>query len=875
MFRTNLTNSSASGVRLAGYRPSPWRITHTELDFQLDDAKTRVIACHRVEAAAKKRPKTLHLHAEALQLDSVQINQEILPKSAWRLDDSGLEITRLPAKGAFDLRLEARIQPAKNTALSGLYKSGELLCTQCEAEGFRRIVPMLDRPDNLATYRVTLEGDAKRFPVLLSNGNLIEETRAKGRHRTVWEDPFPKPSYLFCLVAGKLERLQAPFTTMNGREVMLRLYASKRELPRLHFALDALKRAMRWDEIEYGREYDLDRYHIVAIDDFNMGAMENKSLNVFNTEFLLADPATATDDDFANVLAVVGHEYFHNWSGNRVTCRDWFQLSLKEGFTVFREQQFAAAQGSAGVERIDQVEILRNHQFREDAGPLAHPVQPDHYLEINNFYTTTVYQKGAELVRMLALLLGEKDYRRATDHYFATHDGQAVTIEDFLAAMQTRSERDLTAFLRWYKQAGTPQLHLRLEYDPATGNAQLHFRQHCPATPGQRRKQPQIIPVRLALFNEAGERLKIGGKPEQLYIVNKSRQTFEVSNLSSRPIVSALRGFSAPVILKTRQSAKDLSVLMAHDDDPCVRWDAAQRLMLQQTLRVLKNPASPPNRLLSKAYRETLKRAGDDPALAARLLSPPRESYLKTQVRKINPQALHCARQQLLGQLAALDPALLRQHYQDCQAQNHGQPDPAEAAARELRDLCLALLSFAEPQPALEFARKQLKHPHCMTDEIAALSLIIKLNPPDAQAELDAFHQRWQKEPRVLSKWFSLQAARAHPETLERVQQLTRHPDWSASNPNNVHVLLLTFAAANLPGFHRQDGKGYRFIADWCAKLDPKNPQIAARLATVFNDWRRYEPPFAEGQRTALETLRGRKGNSNDLREIVERSLAG
>jgi aminopeptidase N len=869
-------------VCLKDYRPPDYRVDSVELAFELDAAATRVRA-----ALALRRygdhDRPLVLDGELLELKALALDGRPLRPPEYGLNAGTLAIPGVPA--GFRLETEVEIHPERNTALSGLYASGGNLVTQCEAEGFRRIIFFPDRPDVLSRYTVTLVADRAKYPVLLSNGNLVEERELPdGRRLARWQDPFPKPSYLFALVAGELSRLEDEFVTRSGRKVRLLLYARPHNIGQCGFAMECLKRAMRWDEERYGREYDLERYMIVAVDDFNMGAMENKGLNVFNARYVLADADTATDSDYQHIEGVIAHEYFHNWSGNRVTCRDWFQLSLKEGFTVLRDQQFSADMGSPGVRRVQEVNLLRTHQFREDAGPLAHAVRPPSYREINNFYTTTVYNKGAEVIRMLYRLLGPEGYRRGTDLYFARHDGQAATTDDFVRALEDACGADLGQFRLWYEQAGTPRVTVRERFEPHSSRHVLVLSQTVPPTPGQPDKAPMHIPVAVALFDAQGGKLplRIAGEEtpgglEAVLSLRQNSQEFAFEDVSERPVVSLLRGFSAPVALVHDRPEADLYFLMAHDDDPFVRWDSAQRLALRWCLDAVaarrRGEPLPPDPEFVRAFRTALMSGTPDRAFLAELLRLPSESYLADALPVIDPDAVHAARRHARLILAQSLAAELRRAYDENRG-DVGYRFEAEAAGRRaLKNLCLAYLVESGAREARALALTQFEASDNMTDRIAALGALVDCDCQERRVALDAFHERHQGNPLVMDKWLSLQATCSLPGTLGAVRALTSHPAFDARNPNRVRALIGGFAHANPVHFHRGDGSGYEFVAGWVLALDSQNPQLAARLAGAFSQWRRYDEARQGLMRAQLERIAGADALSRDSREIVEKSL--
>ncbi|HET7844901.1 MAG TPA: aminopeptidase N [Xanthomonadales bacterium] len=879
------TPAPARPVRLAEYRPPAWLVDSVELELDLDFVETRV----RARLALRRNPDNpsprLRLDGEGLLLDSAALDGRALDRAELAIDEAGMELD--VAGDSAVLETVVRIAPEANTALEGLYRSGGFLLTQCEAEGFRHITYFPDRPDVLARYTVTLAGDRARFPVLLANGNPDGAgTLPHGRHWARWRDPFPKPCYLFAIVAGRLGLLEDRFRTTEGRDVALRLWADEAAIPRCAHAMDCIRRAMAWDEVAYGRSYDLDVFNVVATLDFNMGAMENKGLNIFNAKFIVADVDTATDDDFRHVEGVIGHEYFHNWTGNRVTCRDWFQLSLKEGLTVFRDQQFSAEMGSPAHKRIEDVRTLRAVQFAEDAGPFAHPVRPDSYLEINNFYTATVYEKGAEVVRMLHTLLGAEAFRRGTDLYFERHDGHAVTIEDFRAALADASGRDLSRFARWYVQAGTPQLRAETRWDAATQRYSLTLAQHTAPTPGQPDKLPVPIPVRLMLYAPDGTPLplRLAGDPagdapvQRVVVLDDASRTFEFLDVPQAPVPSLLQGFSAPVQLVRDTTPDELKFLARHDRDAFNRWEAIQKLGEQAVLAGLRGADDGPRSEWFAALLPALAALLADPAseagLVAECLVLPDEAYLAERVVQYDPQALHVARESLRVALGSELASALRATHAALATDDPLRRDGAAMARRRLRNCCLALLLRADPRAHAGIARAQFDGARNMTDRIAALTALVHNGVEGAQALAEAFHQRWRDDALVVDKWLTLQAANPQAGTLERVQRLVEHPAFSWRNPNKVRALIGAFARANRPGFHRVDGAGYRFVGEAVRTLDPVNPQVASRLAATFNAWRRLEPVRQNLMRTELERLSATPGLSNDVREIVARALA-
>ena len=874
-------NASPNTIYLKDYRPSAFLIESVDLYFDLRKKETTVrsrLVMRRHPQAS--RSESLWLDGEELKLLSISIDGKVLTEDQFLLENNGLRIHSLPDR--FVLQSEVELAPQDNTALEGLYLSNGLYCTQCEAQGFRHITYYIDRPDVMARFRTTIEADAEQFPVLLSNGNPQNpEALPQGRHRITWEDPFLKPAYLFALVAGDLALLEDRFTTASGREIDLRIYSEPHSIDKCDFAMHSLKQAMRWDEQRYGREYDLDIFMIVAVNDFNMGAMENKGLNIFNAKLLLADPATATDRDYQAIEGVVAHEYFHNWTGNRITCRDWFQLSLKEGLTVYRDQEFSADMGSRSVKRIQDVRMLRAHQFAEDASPMAHPVRPDSYIEINNFYTLTVYEKGAELVRMQANLLDPEGFRKATDLYFERHDGGAVTTEDFVSCMQDSSGRDFTLFKRWYSQAGTPQLHVTTSYDQQSGDYEMKVAQSCSPTPGQPHKQPLHIPFAVGLLSAEGEDLPVtlqGEQPQpagtRVLELRETEEVFHFSGLRHKPVPSLLRGFSAPVKLEYDYSNDELMFLMAHDSDGFSRWDAAQMLHL----RVLLQRVADADCALPQGYFDALRMAlldrKSDPELLSEVLLLPSESYIGDQMESVAVNAIHHAREALMAEIAAaLRSELMEVHAQNLQ---HGGYDTSHAsiARRALRNLSLAYLSHLDNAEVRQLILDQYAMQHNMTDVMAALSLVVHRGWRESDALLADFEQRWRDEQLVMDKWFSVQASSAGGETLQRVKSLMQHPAFNLGNPNRIRSLIGVFAGANQVQFHRADGEGYQLLADVVLELNSSNPQIAARLIRQMSRWRRFDDQRQQLIRRQLQRILAAEGLSKDVHEVVSRSLA-
>jgi aminopeptidase N len=876
---------SAQPIRLIDYRPPAWLIREVALRFQLEFAETRVFATLHLErnpAGAADEP--LRLHGEDLETVQLRLGGAVLTREQYRIDGDLLEIAAAPSPCVFES--EVLIRPERNTRLEGLYRSGNFLTTQCEAEGFRRITWFIDRPDVMARYRVRLEADRERFPVLLANGNPGASGRLdQGRHYAEWDDPWPKPSYLFAVVAGQLQHIEDHYRTMEGRDVRLRIYAEPQAIGRCTHAMESLKRAMRWDEVEFGRAYDLDVFNIVATYDFNMGAMENKGLNIFNAKAIVADPATATDADLDYVEAVVAHEYFHNWTGNRVTCRDWFQLSLKEGLTVYRDQEFSADQGSRAVKRIDDVRQLRAAQFPEDAGPFAHPVRPGAYNEINNFYTATVYDKGAEVVRLYRTLLGRDGFRRGMDLYFQRHDGQAVTCDDFLRAMADANGARLDALALWYAQAGTPVLRAQLEHDAARRRVRLHLSQQTPPTPGQPNKFPLPIPVRLMLYAADGRPypLRLAGEPahgdtQRVLVLLTAEAEYWFEDIDAPPVASLLQDFSAPVRLEFAVSDAELAFRIAHEHDDFNRFDAAQSLgerILLGAYRdgVLDGAAALP--VLLDALARLIEDERVDPALVAECLEPPDEIVLGERIEALDPSLLHQLHAQLRAAIGArLAPALVARRAALAERACGGYGADANSA-RRFRQRALHLLMAADSGAYAPLAQREYAEAAAMGERLSALAALMHHAVPGAQALAEQFYRRHADDQLLIDKWLMLQASNPQPGTLERVHALLEHPAFNLRNPNKVRALIGSFARVNRARFHEAGGGGYRLVGAQLAVLDAINPQIAARLASVFNGWRRLEPSRSALMRAELERLASVPGLSRDTSEIVSRALAG
>jgi aminopeptidase N len=857
-------------IRREDYTPFPWNVPTTRLDFELGLTRTRITATLALEPNPKVAPSSeLRLDGDGLTGLSVKLDGA---DAQWRMDGSDLVVTL--TGDAHTLEIVTEIDPSANTQLMGLYASGGMLCTQCEAEGFRRITFFPDRPDVLSTYSVRMSGDKALFPILLCNGNRVAEGEGpNGTHWAEWHDPWPKPSYLFALVAGDLVANSKPFTTCSGREVECNIWVRREDLARTDHALESLHRSMQWDEDVFGREYDLDLYNIVAVSDFNMGAMENKGLNVFNTKYVLADPDTATDADFDAVEGVIAHEYFHNWSGNRVTCRDWFQLSLKEGFTVLRDQLFSQDMRGEAVKRIEDVRILRAAQFPEDAGPLAHPIRPDSYREISNFYTATVYNKGAEVIRMMRSMAGVERFRAGTDLYFSRHDGEAATCEDFVRAIEEGAGLDLTQFRRWYSQAGTPRVTVSGKIDGDT--LALTLSQIVPATPGQSDKQPMPIPLRVAVHSHAGNTLG----EEQLIVLSQAEQTFHLPLVGAQPVLSINRGFTSPVVIERQASPEELVFLAARDDDPFARFEALQELAVSHLISVAAgaiaaDAQSAGEAAIVGAIAAILTDPALDDAMRGELMMLPSETYLfevmASGERKADPGAIHAAREGLKAAIgAALTGELAALH---ARASATPYADPNGRGARKVKTQALVLIAAADPAKAAEMAAAQYDAADNMTDRQGALMVLASLDHPAREERLAAFYERYKDNALVVDKWFTLQALSLHPDVIRHVGKLAEHPDFTLMNPNRVRSLHMAFAG-NPRGFHAADGEGYRMVADVILALDPINPQTAARFVPALGRWRRIEPVRAALMKGELERIMAAGNLSRDTFEQVSRSL--
>jgi aminopeptidase N len=860
-------------IYLKEYQPPQYWIDSVNLRFELGEQQTRVVSEMEVRRNEQlDGPHILQLDGEELVLGAVFLNDRALSDSEFSVNAESLWIPDVPEQ--FTLQIETFIKPQENTSLEGLYKSSGNFCTQCEAQGFRKITYYLDRPDVMARFTTTVVADKSYYPVLLSNGNPVDQQDyADGTHSVTWEDPYKKPSYLFALVAGQLEVVNDTFVTMSGREIDCRIYAEAHNLDKCDHAMRSLKKSMQWDEQTFGREYDLDIYMIVAVDDFNMGAMENKGLNVFNSKFVLARPDTATDTDFINIESVIGHEYFHNWSGNRVTCRDWFQLTLKEGLTVFRDQQFTADLNSAAVKRIDDVNVLRTRQFVEDAGPMAHPIQPDAYVQINNFYTATVYNKGAEIIRMIHTLLGKEHFRKGMDLYFERHDGNAVTTEDFVKAMEDASGMDLQQFRRWYHQAGTPQLKVSTDYDADKRTLAVHIEQ----SSSIEANQAFHIPLALGVINADGSEV---AHAAQVVDVKQNRQTLQIENIEDGAVLSLLRNYSAPVKLDYELSNQQLSFLMAHDSDEFNRWNAAQQLSCKIMLSMIES--EPQNRTLQldeffvTTVQKVLLDDALEPALKARILSLPSEEYLAQQMKVIDVDAIHRVRefckQTLADQLAPVFLTLYHSLHSEVYSL-----DPEAMGQRSLKNVCLAyLLSSQQAEvksAATELAQQQFTSATNMTDQIAALRCLAHYTQQPGEQALTDFYQQWHEDALVIDKWFVVQATASDNRAFQRIQGLLDHPSFSMAVPNRVRSLIGAFSQSNPAQFHHLSGQGYVFLADAVLSLNKTNPQIAARLLLPLIQWKQHDSKRQQMMKAQLQRIFDTPHLAKDVYEIAEKGL--
>jgi len=895
-----MKNASARTTYLKDYRPPPFTIETTDLHFDLYEDHACVVSKLLFKRSGGSDVTSLRLHGQLLKLEKIFINGQLVNSDQYIQDDESLTVPALDGLlgasfGEFLFECHTRIEPQNNTALEGLYKSKKMFCTQCEAEGFRRITYYLDRPDVMSIFTTTVAAEKAKYPVLLSNGNKLASGDVDGapdRHWVTWEDPFKKPSYLFALVAGDLLSLDDTFVTCSDREIELRIFVEEKDIDKCDHAMLSLKNSMRWDEEVYGREYDLDIFMIVAVDDFNMGAMENKGLNVFNTSCVLASPQTTTDFSFQRVEAVVAHEYFHNWSGNRVTCRDWFQLSLKEGFTVYRDSEFSADMGSRTVKRVEDVSFLQTVQFAEDGGPMAHSVRPDSYMEISNFYTVTIYEKGAEVVRMIALLLGPEKFRAGSDLYFDRHDGQAVTTEDFVKAMEDASGIGLCQFRNWYYQAGTPVISIQSEFDADNKRYTLHVSQSCPDTPGQSNKKPLTVPLRLGLLGSDGKDLPLRllvddastSETDRVLSVTQEEQQFVFEGLESEPIPSLLRGFSAPVRLRYDYSRADLLFLMVNDSDGFNRWNASQLLTiglideLQSDLAAGRDLALPQS--LVDAYAGVLGSMLSDPsvdkAMVAQLLSLPTVGFLIERAEVADVESIHLVREFLLNGLAARFYSSFLDVYTNNTSNAEYAADAESIARRSLKNLALSYLMRSDMDEAVTLAQHQFVQASNMTDQLSGLRCLVN-NGAGVAVELKrdalaSFYKQWSHEPLVVDQWFVVQAVCQLPGSLAQVKQLLEHADFDIRNPNKVRSLIGAFCGQNHVGFHDASGEGYEFLADQVLVLDKLNPQIASRLLTPLTRWKKFSAKRQGLMQAQLRRIKAQEDLSKDLFEIVEKS---
>jgi aminopeptidase N len=859
-----MTTQTPKTIYRKDYTVPDFVIHDVKLHFSLAAENTKVLSTLMLQrnSESKNQNANLVLHGENLVLQKVILNETEI--TDYVLTPETLTISNVPE--TFTLMIENTINPKENTALEGLYLSNGMLCTQCEAEGFRKITYFLDRPDVMTKFTVTIVADKNDYPVLLSNGNKVASGEFENnQHWVTWNDPFAKPSYLFALVAGQLECVADTFITQSGRTIELEIFVEAHDKDKCAHAMQSLKYAMRWDEAVYGREYDLDLYMIVAVSHFNMGAMENKGLNIFNTKFVLARPDTATDIDYEHIEGVIAHEYFHNWTGNRITCRDWFQLSLKEGFTVFRDQCFTADRISKAVKRIECVINLRTRQFAEDASPLAHPVRPDAYIEINNFYTLTVYEKGSEVVRMLNTLLGTDDFRRGSDLYFERHDGQAVTCDDFVSAMQDANDGDLSQFRRWYSQAGTPIVNVSTNYDMTTKTFSLTLKQSYPD-----QTEPLLIPIRLGLLNaETGVDLL----PETLLQFNQMEQTFTFAALESAPIVSMLRGFSAPVNVEMERSLEELAFLSQHDSDSFNRWDAAQSVAEQIILDLVESKSTDVNPILLATFEKVLTSPIDDLAYFSLLLSLPSENYLAERMTIVDFDGIHTARELVLKTITEKFQTEFSAIYNANHKDESGDFSPEAIGRRRVKNACLAFLSKLNSAKIHDLAQLQFEKAGNMTDQMAALAAIVHNNHPTKTACLEKFYSQWQNEPLVIDKWFALQASSPAADAFETVQLLRSHAAFDIKSPNRVRSLIGAFAQTNPVHFHAANGQGYVFLGNAILELNAINPQVASRMVTPLTAWRKVEPSRQLLMKAQLQRLIDTKDISNDVFELANKSL--
>ncbi len=857
------------------YQQADFTIDKTDLEFSLNEGNTTVISRLSMRRLTSDQQAALQLDGVGLHIIDIQLNDDYLDDSDYKYDGEVLEIPNVPHE--FELITQVMIDPAKNKSLEGLYQSNGNYCTQCEAEGFRHITFYLDRPDVMSVFTTTLWADKTKFPVLLSNGNKIDSGEAEDRHWVKWFDPFPKPCYLFALVAGDLAQVSGSFTTQSGREVALEFFTEHHNKEKCDHAIESLKKAMLWDEQVFGLEYDLDLYMVVAVDDFNMGAMENKGLNVFNTKYVLANQQTATDSDYLNIEGVIAHEYFHNWTGNRVTCRDWFQLSLKEGLTVFRDQEFSADMTSAAIQRINDVRVLRAHQFTEDAGPMAHPVRPASYLEINNFYTTTVYNKGAEVVRMYQTLLGKEGFRKGMDLYFKRHDGKAVTTDDFRMAMQDANDFDLTLFQRWYEQSGTPIVNIQRIYNAENMVLTLWVKQDARDTKGEA-NQPFHIPMKIALFDHQGNALALNEQGDSELVLNlvEADQKFEFHNISENAVVSAFREFSAPVILKTDLKPDELALLMSCDSDAFNQWDAGQQYATQVMLELINaDEVTLTDKLegLLAAIETLLINSQLDKPLLAEMLCLPGEKYLAEQCTPIDVHKIHHVREFVKGLIAQRFEQQILSLYNSLEDSGDYKIDHLSIGKRTLKNVCLGYLTHLQKMEHFELAKAQFDSANNMTDQMGALNAMADYKNAIRETMFDSFYQQWADTALVVDKWFSAQASASYPGALKEILALEQHKAFNLMNPNRARSLIGAFQA-NSVVFHDTSGKGYEFLADKVMELDGFNPQVASRMAGPFLNWKKLVPELGESMKAQIQRIQSKPNLSNDVAELMSSCLA-
>lgn len=863
-------------IYLKDYRPWDFIIDHVDLTFDIGESSTRVSSKTKIRKhpETERRASQLVFNKEKYEVTSVIANGMVLLPGEYESNDDHFKLASTPDQ--FELEITSILKPQENTSLEGLYQSGVILCTQCEAEGFRKISPFPDRPDVMATYSCTIIADKNKYPVLLSNGNLVKSGDLdNGRHYVQWEDPFKKPCYLFALVAGDLAVLEDQFTTMSGRKVDLKIYSEKENIDQCGHAMLSLKQAMKWDEERFGLEYDLDLYQIVAINDFNAGAMENKGLNIFNSKYVLARPESATDDDFMNIQGVIGHEYFHNWTGNRVTLKNWFQLSLKEGLTVFRDQEFSSDLNSRGVKRISCIRNLRAFQFPEDSGPMTHPVRPESYIEMNNFYTMTVYEKGSELVRMIHQLLGETNFQKGMQRYFEKYDGMAVTVEDFVCAMQEASGIDLEHFKLWYSQSGTPLVKVTRKYEPGKKQLALTFEQIIQPDRNQKEKQPLHIPVKFGILTPDGSEIK--QYKNSVIELKKEKERFVFEKVDKNSLPSVFRQFSAPVKIQTDLSDQELAVIMGHDSDEFNRWDAAQTLFFNQIKEFVKSIHEgrklTADKNLIAAFKSALTDEKADRAFLARMLTLPTETEIKDHFEIIDVEAIHTARITLENQLAAaLEPQFVKM-IENCASSDPNDISHNAMADRSMKNLCLSYIGALKTLESTQLVEEHFNNAKNMTDEFGAFRVLSEIDLDTKQAAVERFYQKWGHDKLVLDKWFSVQAASGLSDTLHQVQSLIGHPDFSINNPNKVRSLIYMLAMFNPIHFHSHDGSGYAFITEKILELDTINHQVAARLTTCFNHWKRYDEKRKGLMKEALERILAVPTLSKNVYEIVSRAL--